>query len=388
MAVIKATNSKTGGNLNKLVNYVLKEEKTEQKLVTGQNCNPSTAFEEMMVTKKLFEKENGREYKHFVQSFKPGEVTAEKAHQIAVEWSEKQFKGHEVLIATHEDKKHIHTHFVVNSVNFEDGSKFRQSKQGLSEMKLSSDRICEREGLSVIHEKSKEITSFNQNKYKALTRAFEGNYKSYVADTAMSVDKVMAKSKSKEEFVKGMKAEGYEVKWTDTNKNVTFKDKDGNKVRLSNLEKTFKDTRFSKGGLENEFSRVKGKELAEPSRGTIGTEGDKPNKPKEQSTNQSNRNESRGENRVREHTSKRGIDGIEASIREVERGVKGTSKQESTTDNADLQLTKGTSKGTKIKQQNTDREHESRIAELEPKHKQTIEPVKRKIHLRDWDFER
>src|SRR5659263_75887 len=102
MAVIKATNSKTGGNLNKLVNYVLKEEKTEQKLVTGQNCNPSTAFEEMMVTKKLFEKENGREYKHFVQSFKPGEVTAEKAHQIAVEWSEKQFKGHEVLIATHE----------------------------------------------------------------------------------------------------------------------------------------------------------------------------------------------------------------------------------------------------------------------------------------------
>jgi len=380
MAVIKATNSKTGGNLNKLVNYVIKEEKTEQKFIRGQNCNPQTVFEEMKITKKIFEKEKGREYKHFVQSFKPGEITAEKAHQIALEWSQKQFKGYEVLIATHEDKKHIHTHFVVNSVSFEDGSKYRQSKQSLSEMKLSSDRICEREGLSVIEEKSNEITSFNQNKYKALTRAFEGEYKSYVVDTAMAVDKSMGDSKNKGEFIKGMKDRGYEVKWSDTNKNVTFKDKEGHKVRLSNLEKTFKDTKFSKEGLENEFSRFKRKEIGEPSRGTIISEGNKPgNKPRvaKQPTNQAAGTEHEGENGVRKHTSKRELGDIETTIRGIEQGVKENLKRETSGNNAKLRSNETTSSRVENKQPNGEREH-----------RPTIESIKSEVHSRGDEFER
>lgn len=266
MAVIKATNSKTGGNLKKIIAYVTKEEKTEDKYISGQNCNPETALEEMQATKERFSKVDGREYKHFVQSFKPGEVTAEKAHQIALEWSEKHFKGHEVLIATHEDKKHTHTHFIVNSVNFENGKKLQQSKEDLKEMKLSSDRICEREGLSVITEKSKEITTFSQDKYKAIEKAIEGDYKSYVVNTALAVNKALNVSTSREEFIKNMDSQGYSVKWTDTNKNVTFTNSEGEKVRLSNLQKTFKDERYSKEGLENEFARLREQRVEESNR--------------------------------------------------------------------------------------------------------------------------
>jgi hypothetical protein len=392
MAVIKATNSKTGGNLKKLVNYVTKEEKTEQKYISGQNCNPQTALEEMMVTKKLFEKEEGREYKHFVQSFKPGEVTAEKAHQIALEWSQKQFKGHEVLIATHEDKKHIHTHFVVNSVNFEDGSKFRQSKQGLSEMKLSSDRICEREGLSVIHEKSKEITSFNQNKYKAIERAFEGNYKSYVVDTALSVNKSLTTSMSKGDFIKNMESQGYSVKWTDTNKNVTFTNAEGQKVRLNNLQKTFKEEKYSKEGLKSEFTKLRGKDLVKTTDSIRGSR-------TEQQPNQTTRTEHKGENGVRKHTSKREFGDIQATIRGVEQGVKGNPKQDvgnikqsperkARGDNEDLQSDDKTSSRTKNKQQNDRGSHEPRIEPIEPQHRKTIEPAKPKNKSRSYDFER
>lgn len=261
MAVIKVTNSKA--TLSKAINYVTKEEKTETRLISGHDCNPSTALEEMKATKEQFNKLEGRQYCHYVQSFaKTDNVNYEKAHEIGKEWAAKSFKGHEVLIATHQDKDHVHNHFIVNSVSHEDGKKFHSSKKDLAHLKEISDKICEREGLSVITEKSKEITSFNQNKYKAIEKSFEGNYKSYVVDTALSVSKAIPNSRSKEEFIKNMESQGYSVKWTDTNKNVTFTNSEGEKVRLSNLQKTFKDEKFSKEGLENEFTRIRGKELA------------------------------------------------------------------------------------------------------------------------------
>ncbi|WP_443662417.1 relaxase/mobilization nuclease domain-containing protein [Clostridium sp.] len=391
MAVIKVTNSKAA--LSKAIEYITKKKKTEEKLVSGKDCNPSIALEQMQTTKDEFNKKEGRQYIHYVQSFaKTDTISHEKAHAIALEWAEKNFKGHEVLIATHKDKDHVHTHFIVNSVSFEDGKKFHSNKQDLEHLKVMSDEICEREGLSVIKEKNQnpdQFTSFNQGKYQMMKKLEQGKpVNSYLFNTAVAVDKSIETSKNRLDFINNMKEQGYETKWLNTNKHVTFKDQEGHKVRLSNLEKTFNNKNFSKEEIENGFSRIKENELAKHRESTA-TEGDKPRKPKEkQSTNQSNRNEPRGENRVREHTSKEGIDGIEASIREVERGVKGTPKQESATDNADIQRTNGTSKGTKIKQQNTDREHETRIADPELEHKPTIEATKRKIHSRDWDFER
>ena len=131
MAVIKAVSSKAG--INTVLDYVMQEEKTEQKLLSGLNCVPDTVKDEMRVTKLLWDKDGGRTYKHFVQSFAPGEkINPAQAHQIACQLaaSRPEWQDFEVLIATHEDKEHIHTHFVVNSVSYVDGHKLQQSKAG------------------------------------------------------------------------------------------------------------------------------------------------------------------------------------------------------------------------------------------------------------------
>ena len=128
--------------------YVSKEEKTNQKLLSGYNLTaPETTYEEMQITKEVWNKTDGRTYKHYVQSFAPDEeITPEQAHNIAKQFVEncQQFKGFELLIATHQDREHIHTHFILNSVSFEDGHKFQQKSAEFQEMKDLSDKIKSR----------------------------------------------------------------------------------------------------------------------------------------------------------------------------------------------------------------------------------------------------
>ncbi len=128
MAVIKAVSSKAG--IGQALDYVTKEEKTEDKLVSGLHCEPDTVKDEMQATKELWGKTGGRTYKHFVQSYHEDEhITPEQAHRNAVELAKntEAWKGHEVLIATHIDRGHIHSHFIVNSVNYENGHKLQWS---------------------------------------------------------------------------------------------------------------------------------------------------------------------------------------------------------------------------------------------------------------------
>ena len=123
MAVIKAVSSKAG--IGQALDYVTKEEKTEDKLVSGLHCEPDTVKDEMQATKELWGKTGGRTYKHFVHSYHEDEhITPEQAHKNAVELAKgtEAWKGHEVLIATHIDRGHIHTHFIVNSVNYNDSA--------------------------------------------------------------------------------------------------------------------------------------------------------------------------------------------------------------------------------------------------------------------------
>ena len=138
MAVIKAVSSKAG--IGHAIDYVTKKEKTEEKLVSGLHCEPETVKEEMQATKELWGKTDGRTYKHYVQSYhEDEEITPEQAHKNAVELAEhtKAWKGHEVLIATHIDKGHIHTHFIVNSVNYE--NKVWQSLRRYLQRRASGD---------------------------------------------------------------------------------------------------------------------------------------------------------------------------------------------------------------------------------------------------------
>ena len=269
MAIIKAVSSKSP--IKTAITYVSKAEKTDQKLLSGYNLTaPETAYDEMQITKEVWNKTDGRTYKHYVQSFAPDEeITPEKAHFIAKEFVERcpQFKGFEVLIATHQDREHIHTHFILNSVSFEDGHKFQQKSTELQEMKDLSDKICLENGLSLTKKgrtfdgkEREETTAYKKEQYKFLQRAEQGEVKSYIQDIALAVMECREQAQSREQFIDMMNANGYGVVWTDNRKYITFTDlarqKQGEKqckIRNSKLEKYY-HTDFSKEELEREFA--------------------------------------------------------------------------------------------------------------------------------------
>ena len=251
MAVIKAVSSKAG--INTVLDYVMQEEKTEQKLLSGLNCVPDTVKDEMRVTKLLWDKDGGRTYKHFVQSFAPGEkIDPAQAHQIACQLaaSRPEWQDFEVLIATHEDKEHIHTHFVVNSVSYVDGHKLQQSKAEL--------HITEK-GKTFDGQEREETAAFSKDTYQLLKKAEQGEVKSYVQDIALAILDCREKATSRTDFVQRMNERGYGVDWQDSHKYITFTDlkrqEQGEKqckIRNNKLEKYY-NMDFGKESLEHEF---------------------------------------------------------------------------------------------------------------------------------------
>lgn len=260
MAVIKAVSSRA--SIGNALKYVTKSEKTEKRLISGIACTPETAIDEMKITKQLWGKADGRQYKHYVQSFPPGEkLTPQEAHEIALKLCENRFKGFEVIIATHKDKEHLHSHIIVNSVSFIDGRKIQCSGKDLQSMKDRSDELCKEQGLSIT-QKSEEITACKGGKYKALEKSITGQeYKSYLLDCYNVVKEVSGKAVNREDFIEKMKLSGYEVKWSNSRKHITFIDCGGNKIRNTNLEKTFKEP-FGKEMLENGLKSNLEKQLA------------------------------------------------------------------------------------------------------------------------------
>jgi len=263
MAIIKAVNSRA--SISRAINYITNGEKTERELTYGKDCNPNTAIEEMKVTKELYGKTGGREYVHLVQSFDPSEkLSFEKAHEIGIEFinSCEKYKGHEVLMTTHRDKGHIHNHFIINSVNYENGKKLSTASYELKNIKDINDRVCQEHNLSVPTPSHDIVTAYSKEKYRALEKGFKGEGKSYVLDTALDVSNSLEKATSREEFIKLMNEKGYNVTWKDTRKNITFENAQGKKVRNSNLEKTFNDNSFSKENMEQKFKEnLRAKEL-------------------------------------------------------------------------------------------------------------------------------
>ena len=128
VTIIARKKTQTRQGLWGLLHYCMQDKKTMyngRKLVTGINCVAQSAFNEMVNTKLQYRKSGGRQYYHIMQSFHPDEpITPETAHEIALRFAEENFSGYEVLVATHVDRHHIHSHFVVNSVNAETGLKF------------------------------------------------------------------------------------------------------------------------------------------------------------------------------------------------------------------------------------------------------------------------
>lgn len=269
MATIKSVSSRCG--IAGAIEYITKKEKTEASLISGLRCSPETAAEEMETTKAIWGKRGGRTYKHFVQSFhKDEKITPEQAHDLACKWAAacRQFRGFEVLIATHKDRDHVHTHFIVNSVNCENGSKFRMHKRELQEMKDLSDQVCREHGLSVC-EKGKtffgkvreETAAYTKEAYQVLKKAESGEARSYVQDIALAVLNAREKATSREDFAEKLRAQGVGVEWSDSRKYITFVSLERQaagercKVRNSKLAQHFGGLGFEKEDFENVFER-------------------------------------------------------------------------------------------------------------------------------------
>lgn len=263
MATIKAVKKKTTSTagLKKAIDYIEDPKKTlDGTLLDGVNCNPQNAFTEFMLTKEMYEKTDKVMAHHFSQNFDPNDkISPEKALELGKELAEKHFKGFEVVISTHVDKKHIHNHILVNSVSFETGMKFDNSPELLESLKIYSDLQCEREGLSIV-DRNKKATDFDygiydKNKYEVIMGAIKGEKESYIWDLRKNVNISMNKATSKEQFIQLMNQKGYKVNWSDTRKYITFVPPQGRSVRDKNLAKTFNSDKYTKEGLLNEFRR-------------------------------------------------------------------------------------------------------------------------------------
>ena len=142
---------------------MLNRDKTDSQILTAhQNCDPGFEYQEMMDTKQGIGKLGGRQCYHIIQSFKPGEVTPELALEIAREFAAEYLPEYEVVIGTHVDKKHIHSHLIFNSVNMQTGKKYHVStREYYCQIRAISDRLCREHGLSVIMEgKTSQAVSY------------------------------------------------------------------------------------------------------------------------------------------------------------------------------------------------------------------------------------
>lgn len=252
MPIIHFINNKTqtAGGMRKVLNYVSRKEKTvseDKRFVTGINCSPETALDEMSATKNLYHKNDGRLYYHLVQSFPSGyEIKPELAHRIAVELAEKAFNKYEVVVATHIDREHIHSHLVVNSVSFEDGKKYHSNKESVEELMKLSDEICQRYGVHVLDAPKKKMNRdyLSDSEYRSAKRG-----ESFKWELMNVINQVMKQAKSKKQFCFLMKQQGYDVRWEDNRKYITYTCPNKRKCRDNKLH----GERYRKENMEYEF---------------------------------------------------------------------------------------------------------------------------------------
>jgi len=252
MPIIHFINNKTqtAGGMKNVLNYVSRKEKTvseDKRFVTGVNCSPETALDEMTATKNLYHKPDGRLYYHLVQSFPSGyEIEPELAHKIAVELAEKAFNKYEVVVATHIDREHIHSHLVMNSVSFEDGRKYHSNKESVEQLMKLSDEICQRYGVHVLDAPKKKMNKdfLSDSEYRSAKRG-----ESFKWELMNVINQVMKQAKSKKQFCFMMKQQGYGVRWEDNRKYITYTCPNGRKCRDNKLH----GDKYRKENMEYEF---------------------------------------------------------------------------------------------------------------------------------------
>ena len=239
--------TQTRGCMKSVMRYVSKLSKTlwdGQQLVSGIGCQPETAFDEFLSTKLLHHKDGGVMFYHMVQSFPKGKmIDPRQAHEAARRLAE-YFDGCEVLVCTHVDREHIHSHCVINSVNFETGKKLHMAKEQIQELMRRNDAICQEMGLPVFDAPTQQARGMSGAEYHT---ALKGQ--SWKLRLMNTIDECMKYAADKDAFVSLMASEGYAVRWESIRKYITYTTPDGMRCRDSKLY----EEKYCKEVMEHEF---------------------------------------------------------------------------------------------------------------------------------------
>ena len=195
------------GLLN-VLEYAAADFKTEQRyFVSGVNCLPDVARQQMIMAKKQWSKEGGIVAYHGYQSFKPGEVTPEQAHSIGIELANRLWGDRfQVIVATHLNTRCIHNHFVVNSVSFIDGYRYYDNKASYALMRRTSDELCKEHTLSVIQQPQ------YRKKHYAEWDAEQKGQPTWRSAIRVDVDSAVKASMTWSAFLRNLQEAGYEIK--------------------------------------------------------------------------------------------------------------------------------------------------------------------------------
>ncbi len=195
-------------SIRQVMTYATNPDKTEKQFyTTGINCEIEDAVKQMQFVKIFYRKENGILAFHAYQSFSEGEVTPEIAHEIGVKLANEMWGDRfQVVVSTHLNTKHLHNHFVINSVSFKDGKKYYSNLTNTALLRKISDEICEEYGLSVLKEKTCKSGINFENFYKNSMKESD-YYKFAKAD----IDYAIEHSWTYKEFLKRLKEMGYEI---------------------------------------------------------------------------------------------------------------------------------------------------------------------------------
>ena len=251
MAIVHFVNYKRGtqsrATMRGVMLYVMQEKKTTWEgapLVSGINCQPQSVYDDFLNTKLLYHKDGGVMFYHMVQSFPKGAaVDPRQAHEAARRLA-KYFDGCEVLVCTHVDREHIHSHCVINSVNFETGKKLHMAKEQIQELMRRNGAICQEMGLPVFETPIQKARGMGGAEYHT---ALKGQ--SWKLRLANTIDECMRYAADKDAFVSLMESEGYAVRWESTRKYITYTTPDGLKCRDNKLH----EEKYCKEVMEHEF---------------------------------------------------------------------------------------------------------------------------------------
>ena len=251
MAIVHFVNYKRGTQsraaMRGVMLYVMQEKKTAWEgapLISGINCQPKSVYDDFLNTKLLYHKDGGVMFYHMVQSFPKGaEVDPRQAHEAARRLAE-YFDGCEVLVCTHVDREHIHSHCVINSVNFETGKKLHMAKEQIQELMRRNDAICQEMGLPVFDAPTQQTCGMSGAEYHTALKGQSWKFR-----LINTIDECMKYAADKDTFVSLMMSEGYAVCWESSRKYITYTTPDGLKCRDNKLH----EEKYCKEAMEHEF---------------------------------------------------------------------------------------------------------------------------------------